>query len=192
MYIKTLKILAISLITLLSACAYNIQGYGISAANVESIKSKFNGNIDKIAVNKFTAAKPGIKSLTCRAAGNVSTPQDTPFEDYIQAAFIQELKMAGLYDENSQKKLDGRLEKIDFSSSIGDGKWFIDMKMTLNGETFDAHSETPYDASFVADKACQETAQVFPQAVQNLIHEIVANPKFARVVENSKIQISLR
>lgn len=165
----------------ISGCAYNISPYGVSADNVNTMRSTLSPGTHTVGIERFTSAEPGKNSITCRAAGPVSTPNGKPFETYIEEAFVTELKLAGLYNETTSRKLKGHLTKVDFNSNIGAGKWILEMTLTVNGESIAVTNETPYDASFVADKACQETAQTFPIAVQNLIKAAISNPKFARL-----------
>ncbi|WP_291013832.1 hypothetical protein [Hydrogenophaga sp.] len=162
---------------LLTGCAYNASPYGASVANVESIRSI---SIPPVAVGRFEATKPGVASITCRAAGPVTVSPS--FETYIEKAFIDELKLAGVYDPNAKLVLVGKLEEIDFSSGITDGRWIF--KLTIsNGrnESFTTSSVFGFSGSFVADKACQEVAQAFGPAVQKLISDVVRDPKFKKL-----------
>jgi len=161
----------------LTGCAYNVSQYGASVQNVESIKSV---NIKPVSISTFQAAKPGLASITCRAAGPVTVSPS--FERYIEKAFIDELKLAGVYDPKSSLSLTGRLEEIDFSSGITDGKWqFTLVVSNARNETFTTKSTFGFSGSFVADKACQETAQAFAPAVQKLVEDVVRDPKFKQI-----------
>lgn len=175
-----MKITSVILLTsavTLTGCAYNVSQYGASVQNVESIKSI---NIKPVSVATFQASKPGLASITCRAAGPVTVSPS--FEYYIEKAIIDELKLAGAYDPKSTLTLSGRLEEIDFSSGITDGKWqFTLMVSNARNESFTTKSTFGFSGSFVADKACQETAQAFAPAVQKLILDIVRDPKFKQI-----------
>jgi hypothetical protein len=164
-------------VVILSGCAYNVSPYGASVKNVESIKSN---NIKPVAVATFQSAKPGLASITCRAAGPVTvTPS---FEHYIEKAFIDELKLAGAYDPKSSITLSGKLEEVDFSSGITDGKWLFTLVVSnARNENFTTKSAFGFSGSFVADKACQETAQAFGPAVQKLVEDVVRDPKFKQI-----------
>jgi len=162
---------------LTSGCTYHTSQYGASIRNVETIKAN---NIKPVAVAQFTSAKPGLASITCRAAGPVSvTPS---FEAYIEKAFIDELKLAGAYDPASNITLAGRLEEVDFSSGMSDGNWTFTLMVSNNrNESFTTKSAFGFSGSFVADKACQEVAQAFSPAVQKLIEDVVQDPKFKQL-----------
>lgn len=168
---------AVLAVVALSGCAYNASPYGASVRNVESLKSL---SIKPVSVAKFQSSKPGLASITCRAAGPVTVSPN--FEDYIEKAFIDELKLAGVYDTGSKLVLSGKLEEIDFSSGITDGKWAFSVTLSnARNESYTVSSVYGFSGSFVADKACQETAQAFAPAVQKLIEDIVRHPRFKQV-----------
>ncbi len=174
---KTSSLSLLLAVFLLGGCAYNASPYGASIRNVETIKSI---NIKPVAVAKFQASKPGQATITCRAAGPVTVSPS--FESYIEKAFIDELKLAGVYDPNSSITLSGKLEEIDFSSGITDGKWMFTLLLSnARGEAFTTKSIFGFSGSFVADKACQEVAQAFGPAVQKLIEDVVRDPKFKQI-----------
>jgi hypothetical protein len=161
----------------ITGCAYNVAPYGASVRNVEAIKSS---NIKPVSVAAFQSSKPGLASITCRGAGPVTvTPS---FESYIEKAFIDELKLAGAYDPNSNVTLKGRLDEVDFSSGMTDGKWLFTLAISnARGQSFTTKTSFGFSGSFVADKACQETAQHFGPAVQKLVEDVVNHPKFKEI-----------
>ncbi len=163
--------------TLFTGCAFNVAPYGASVQNVESVKAY---NLKPVSVGKFDSAKPGNASITCRAAGPVTVSPS--FESYIQQAFVDELKLAGIYDSASQLVLTGKLEEIDFSSGITDGNWSFTLTLTnARNESFTTKSQFGFSGSFIADRACQEVAQAFGPAVQKLIGDVVRDPKFRQI-----------
>jgi hypothetical protein len=174
---KNVCLIMVVVAALISGCAYNVAQYGASVRNVESIKEY---NIKPVTVAQFTSAKPGLTSITCRAAGPVTvTPS---FEGYIERAFIDELKLAGVYNTASNITLSGRLEEVDFSSGMTDGNWTFVLTLSNNrNESFTTKSIFNFSGSFSADKACQEVAQAFNPAVQKLIEDVVRNPKFKQI-----------
>ena len=175
MSLRLLPFLAVT--ALMTGCAFNVAPYGASVKNVEALKAT---SIKPVSVAKFQAAKPGDASISCRAAGSVKV--DPNFETYIEKAFIDELKLAGLYDPNASLKLSGKLEQIDFSSGISDGNWAFTLVVSnARNESFSTQSKFPFSGSFIAEKACQEVAQAFGPAVQKLIEDVVRNPKFKQI-----------
>lgn len=171
--------LIILLTVMINGCGYTISQYGASITNVESLRLVHT----KVKVNDFSSSTPGLSSITCRAAGPIETPNKEPFEQYIKEAFVVELKLAGIYSEDAQLVLNGHLEKVDFNSNIGAGKWMFTIKMTSNkNESVVISSSYEFSTNWVADKACQQVAQAFTPAVQKLIHDIVTNPDFGKLL----------
>lgn len=174
---KTVSLSLFAAVALLSGCAYNASPYGASVKNVESIKFL---KMKPVAVAKFESSKPGLASITCRAAGPVTVSPS--FESYIEKAFIDELKLAGVYDPASPMVISGKLEEVDFSSGITDGKWLFTLVVSnARKESFSTKSVFGFSGSFVADKACQEVAQALGPAVQKLIEDVVRDPKFKQI-----------
>lgn len=160
-----------------SGCTYNVSPYGASVQNVDAIRTY---NLKPIAIGKFESSKPGNASITCRAAGPVAVSPS--FEAYIEKAFIDELKLAGIYDPSSKLVLTGKLEEIDFSSGITDGNWSFTLTLTnARKESYTTKSTFGFSGSFVADKACQEVAQAFGPAVQKLVGDVVRDPRFRQI-----------
>jgi hypothetical protein len=174
---KSAPLVIATLVATLSGCAYNASPYGASVKNVESIRSL---GIKPVSVAPFSSSKPGQSSITCRAAGPVTV--SSSFESYIEKALIDELKLAGAYDANSTLALKGKLEEIDFSSGITNSNWLFTVTVSnARNESFTTKSIFEFSGSFVADKACQETAQAFAPAVQKLVEDIVRDPQFKKI-----------
>jgi hypothetical protein len=174
---KIVSLATLAAVAMLSGCAYNASPYGASVKNVESIKFL---NIKPVAVSKFESSKPGLASITCRAAGPVTVSPS--FESYIEKAFIDELKLAGVYDPASSVVVSGKLEEVDFSSGMTDGKWLFTLVVSnARKESVSIKSVYGFSGSFVADKACQEVAQALGPAVQKLIEDVVRDPKFKQI-----------
>lgn len=171
--------LSIALSSILVGCGFTVNQYGASIENVTKTK---NSGLKPVSVGTFSSFNPGMHGISCRAAGNVGTPDEGSYESYIQKAFTDELKLAGLYDENSTLKLQGKIEELDFNSNIGAGKWVI--SLTLSSNTSSGYKTTAtheFSTNWVADKACQQVAQAFVPAVQQLIFQTVGNPKFGEL-----------
>jgi hypothetical protein len=167
----------VAVAVLSTGCAYNASPYGASVRNVDAIKA---AGPKPVSIAPFKSAKPGLDSITCRAAGPVTVKPN--FEAYIEKAFIDELTLAGAYQQNSGLVLTGKLDKVDFSSGISDGKWEFALTLSNNrAESFTTNSIYSFSGSFVADKACQEVAQAFGPAVQKLIEDVIKNPQFKQL-----------
>lgn len=171
--------LALSM-TLLSACGFKAQPYGVSPQNVKALQQSDLG-AHKIALAEFTSVKPGLKSISCRAAGPIETADGKPFAEFIRTAFKDELDLAGVYDPTAAKKLQGSLVEID-SNSVK-GLWRIKMEFTpQNGSPFTVESVHEFATSFSADAACTNTASAFTPAVQAFLGKVFADKRFIEFV----------
>lgn len=177
------SITAISLVCLVAAgCAHVAPPYSSSAANVEEIKRVAGNFTSKVAVGDFTADKDVPKSITCRGEGPVSAPGEKTFEQFIKDALVQELRLAEVFDETSDRKLAATLNAIDFSSAMSGGNWNIQMTFSANQvEPFAISIDYPFESSFMATTACEQVAQAFPLATQKLISELIKHPSFQKV-----------
>ncbi len=164
----------------LTGCTHNIPAYSTSYNNV--MQAKAIKGTHPIALGQFIDPKNTL-SIACRAEGTEKLPGGMSYVGYIKNAMQNELHASGLYNPNSKTKLDATLTKIDFTSSIGHGKWFIGMQ-------FNDHKQAPYriystydfSTNFVADVACQEVATAFPEAVEQFLRTVYASPKFKRTL----------
>jgi hypothetical protein len=171
-----MKIFVVTVALTLTGCGYTINQYGASVENVMVIK---NSGAKPASVASFTSYQPGMSSIFCRGAGPVETADNSSFEAYIQKAFVDELKLAGLYDPASRIILQGKVENIDYQSNVGDGKWFISLTISSNKNSgYTVSSTYNFSTNWVADKACQQVAQAFVPAVQQLILKTFSDPRF--------------
>jgi hypothetical protein len=135
-----------------------------------------------INVGVFTAKpKAGGSSTTCRAGGQINTPNGAPFSQYIRAALISELQMAEVYSPSAPVTLTGTLEHVD-SDSVA-GTWSIDLTVTSsNGKSLAIAEKYSFASSFAADTACPQAAQALLPAVQDLIAKLVHDPGFKDLI----------
>ena len=156
-------------------CAFSINTYGASVENVENIKRQ---SLSPVALAPFTSAKPGLSVITCRGAGPVTTPGKIPYESYIEGAIRDEFKLAGIFDGNAAQTINGHLELVDFSSNIGVARWMLTLKLSSERGSYTTMTEHPFSTNYFGDKACQQVAQAFVPAVQQLIRDVAASPSF--------------
>ena len=71
------------------------------------------------------------------------------------------------------------VEELDFNSNIGAGKWVISLSISSNKNNgYKVSSTYKFSTNWVADKACQQVAQAFVPAVQQLILKTISDPRF--------------
>ena len=179
-YLK-ISLLVTVISILFSGCGVKVGRYHASADNVLDLK-KLNTQIN---VNKFTANKLDYKVM-CRLANDVTTPNKEPFVTYIENAFVEELKMAGLYLPTSKITISGHLNTLSVSSGMTDAHWIFDITVSSNnGKSFRVKHKREYSASFIGGIACKEDMpDAFNPTVKELISKIINHPKFKSLIQN--------
>jgi hypothetical protein len=159
----------------LASCdTFTVPPYSATADNNLALKAALGDQ--HVAVGQFTmAAKPDD---TCRGTGPIQLPGGMTFEGYLQKAFTDELKLAGLYDAQAPLTLTGRITDLRFTS-MGSGTW--DIALTLdssNGKTLSATEHYDFHTSYTGNSACRNVAEAFQPAVQELVGKVAAAPDF--------------
>jgi hypothetical protein len=158
-----------------TGCAVSTDRYQSTADNQNRIKEH---GLD-FSVSEFTANENERKVL-CRLANNVEMPDGITFEQYIENAFIEELKMAQKYDPESGFVINGNLNDVVVSSGMTDAHWTLDLTVSnKNGESFKVVEKREYRASFVGGIACgYDMPKSFMPTVQNLVQKVINHTKF--------------
>ncbi|BFM13495.1 hypothetical protein R50072_36480 [Simiduia litorea] len=178
-FFQSLALISMTLYVI--GCTHVTSNYGASPKNVDLIKSS---GVKEISVGEFTSKSGNHTSITCRAAGPVKNKNDLSFEDYIEGALKNELQMAGAYKDDAEVKISGLIDKLDFNSNIGAGKWMINATISSpNSSGYSITSTHEFSTNFVADKACQQVAQAFEPAVEEFINKIISHPKFSSLAK---------
>ncbi|MEI6180755.1 MAG: hypothetical protein WCP31_08370 [Chloroflexales bacterium] len=178
---KTILV-AISLLVL-GACTNAPQRYGISADNNTALRASGGRNI---SVGQFT--KTAEFENNCRGIyGQLSLPDNMSFEGYIQKGLIDELKVAGMFDEKEPKVvLSGVIEKLAFSTLTrltGGGSWDIGLRVnSSNGKSTYVSEHYEFDSSIQVWAACSQTANAYMPAVQNILGKLIKSPDFKALV----------
>lgn len=179
---KKVVLVIISMAVLSGCSTFTPPRYSIEADNTMALR--------KIEVGDITVAEfsdPAKFDNACRGAGPIAPPDNMSFGEYIREALADELKVAGLYDDDQSPRvtLSGKVNSLDFSSSRGltGGEWNIDLTlMSSNGSSMTMAEHYEFESGFVADTACKQTAEAFMGAVQNLIGKMVTSNDFKQLV----------
>ncbi len=171
---------------LLSGCAQTISPYNPSSANINSLH-RLSKNSQKIALGNFVDPNQ-TRTISCRLSENENLPGNVTYAEYIKNALHSELVNVGLYSNTAKKRLDAHLDQVDFSSTIGNGKWTIQF-------TFNDHHQSPYtvrsiykfSTNFVAHIACTEVAQAFVPAAQKFLHTLYQNKHFRKTLSKASV-----
>lgn len=171
---------AIALLSVvLSGCStYSISRYSISTDNVVALRT-LNGKT--LNVGSFTATNPGQKEIMCRGVGPIKTPDGEPFAEFVRKALLDELKIANAYSPNANLTINGNLDSIDFSSANGNWNLTLTIKAS-NGKAMTVTESYAFTSSFYGETACNQTAQAFMPAVQNLVGKVVRSSEFTALV----------
>ncbi len=159
---------------------YAASRYSSSADNLTPLR-ELRGEVQGINVGEFKTQGDASSEIMCRALGPIKTPDGESFATYIRKALITELKFAEVYSEKAPVTLSGTLEQLDFSSV--DGAWNLQLTVkSSNGRSMTASQRYAFTSSWVAETACNQTAQALMPAVQDLIKQLVTQKKFASLV----------
>ena len=169
---------------LVSGCeTTNSIPYKASVNNVISIQQTLQEKGKKVSLGTISLA-PGVEeNPLCRLMGPVVVAPGKTLPTYIKEAFQEELFMAQVYSPNAPTVIDGRLEKLSFSS-ISPASWEITLSVKSNvSPGYTVSAKYPFDTSYTAMSACKNVADAFGPAVQDLIKQVVTHPQFGSLVK---------
>ena len=166
-------------ILFVTACtSIRVDTYHSTGDNVRAFKElgvKFN-------VVNFSADDEYFDFL-CRGSNYIVMPSREPAEKYIQDAFIEELKVSGMYSESSELIIKGNLNKIEEDDFGSDAHWLIEMTIeNTAGESVVVSHKRNYVVGSYHGTACkQDMPKAFTSTVKGLIQEAVTNPQFIQM-----------
>jgi hypothetical protein len=176
------KILVVLSMFVLGACSYVPQRYGISPDNTEALKKLGVGNINVGPFKKAAAFDTSCQVV----AGSIDSPDSTGFEGYIQRALIDELKQAGMFDDQSPKiTLTGVVEKMSMTTlrTVYLSNWDIWVRLnSSNGKTVFIKQHYEFNAGIHNLADCQIVADQYMVAVQKTLGKLINAPEFQSLV----------
>lgn len=141
-------------------------------------------NATGVYVGNFT--EPAKDDVKCRGIGTMRLQDGATHAQYIRNALADELKVAGAYANHPARvTITGALVEIDSSSGLGsnNGRWSMTLRLqSSNGASLTTSSDYNFRAGFAATAACNNVAQAFVPAVQDIIGKAVASPDFAALI----------
>jgi hypothetical protein len=157
--------------------------YKASTTNVITIQQSMQSQGKKISVAQVDAAAGVDQNPTCRLMGPVTVAPGKSLAQYIKEAMTEELFMAQVYQPNAASKLEARIEELSFSST-SPAFWSIKMNVKSNqSEGYTVAVKYGFDTSWSAQSACKNVADAFGPAVQELLKQVVTDPKFASLTK---------
>ncbi|MCL1078495.1 hypothetical protein D5R81_10920 [Parashewanella spongiae] len=176
---KIIGLSALVSIMFVSGCSTtNSIPYKASTANVITIQQAIADSGEKITLGDIKPAAGVDESPMCRLMGPVKVAPGKTLSQYIKDAFQEELFLAQVYDVNSKNVISAEVTEIKFSS-ISPASWKIGMRVSSNNSnSYEVSTDYRFDTSWDAYSACQNVADAFGPAVQNLLKQVVSDPKF--------------
>lgn len=177
------KIIVAVSVLVLSACSYIPQRYSVSPDNTEALQKLGVGSI----INVGTFTNTAEFDASCRVvAGVVKKPDSTGFEGYIQKALVEELKQAGMFDDQTPKiTLTGVVEKLSLSTlrTIYLSNWDIGVRLnSSNGKSVYIKQHYEFNAGTRSLADCQIIADQYMVAVQKTLGKLINAPEFQSLV----------
>ena len=157
--------------------------YKASTSNVITIQHTLKASNTKVTLGTFSLSNGVEEEMMCRLMGPVKVAPGKTMSTFIKEAFQEELFLAQAYDTNAPVKIEGQIQKMSFSS-VSPANWEIAMRVSSNKSPgYTVAVKYNYDTSFDAWSACKNVADAFAPAVQELLRQVVSDPKFTQLVK---------
>lgn len=179
-------LLSLCSIFLPGCISYQIPNYSAQIENTQIMR----GATEKVALSAAPAGFQDTGSIFCRGAGPVKVVDGMNFTDYIVNALQKELDYASIYNENSENKINVKLTKVDFSSSLGATNWYVDGEYTIGDNVVSISTVYNDRSSYMGDVACRNMASYFPKAVAKHLSELYREPHFKSLIKLENDNIS--
>lgn len=161
----------------------NSMPYKASTNNIIALQNNLKQTNTKVTLGNFSLANGVEEELMCRLLGPVKVAPGKTLSTFIKEAFQEELFLAQAYDTNAPIKIEGKIERLSFSS-VSPAYWEIAMRVSSNKSSgYSVAVKYNYDTSFDAFSACRNVADAFSPAVQELLRQVVINPQFNQLVK---------
>lgn len=176
-------LLALAAVLVAGCSTTNSIPYKASTSNVISLQNTMKQNNTKVSLGTFSMANGVDEEMMCRMLGPVKVAPGKTLSTFIKEAFQEELFLAQAYDSHAPTSIEGRIERLSFSS-VSPANWEIAMRVSSNKSPgYTVAIKYNYDTSFDAWSACKNVADAFSPAVQELLRQVVANPQFSQLVK---------
>lgn len=161
----------------------NSMPYKASTNNIIVLQNNLKPTNTKVTLGNFSLANGVEEELMCRLLGPVKVAPGKTLSTFIKEAFQEELFLAQAYDTNAPIKIEGKIERLSFSS-VSPANWEIAMRVSSNKSAgYSVAVKYNYDTSFDAFSACRNVADAFSPTVQELLRQVVTNPQFNQLIK---------
>ncbi len=175
-----LLLFAVLVTLVLSGCSTtNSIPYKVSTENLISIQKALQPQGKKVRIGNVVMAAGVDEHLMCRLEGEGKVAPGKTLPMYIKDALEEELFAAKVYDPKASTIINGKIVAISFSSIVP-ANWIIEMEVSSNySPGYTVSIKYLYNTSWVGSNACQNVADAFGPAVQELLKQVVNHPQFA-------------
>lgn len=171
----------------LGGCSLMAPQYSASIPNVQKLK---NEGDYQARVGSFVSGGPEahVASISIRGS-SLASPYNASYADYLAEAIKQELLLAGKYNPGSEVEISGVLLKNDLDASgfsVAYGVMEARFVVKKAGVTrYDQVKSVRYqwESSFAGAIAIPRAQQEYPNLVQKLVSELVADPAFLKALK---------
>lgn len=160
----------------------NSTPYKASVTNIIAIQQSVAAKGEKVSVGNIVMA-PGVEERPlCRLMGPVKVAPGKSPTQYIKEAFREELFAAQSYSPTASTVINGEMKVLKFNS-FSSAKWRMTMDVSSNiSSGYSVSIEYPFSVSWGAMSACENVANAFGPAVQELLRRVVTHPNFTLLV----------
>lgn len=168
---------------LLQGCGVSMTRYDPNFDNVEILKKE--APLQAVATPEVTAPS-ALNSLSTRANPIKSPTGSIP--KHIQAALTDELRLANLVSDSSDRKLDVVLVTSEVDAGMGTGTGKLAARFTVHkGDQvlYDAtqQASSTWDSSFVGAVAIPAAANAYNPLVRQLLNNLYSDPLFIQALK---------
>lgn len=162
----------LALVAVAGCASSNIKSYRVDQGATYEFQ---NLNIKPVNFVGVTKPDNDSTSIDCRMGISINLPQKMTYSKYVDDAFKKTLHVLNkLNGDASSPKMSIVLTKVDFSSMSG--KWYIEGDVTIDGhKSISVKTASEYGTAYVAESACQLTADAFDEAVKQFIKDVLTN-----------------
>jgi hypothetical protein len=186
--VKRLLLGGMIALSALAGCATNAPKYNSDFDNVGKLRSADLAPARIGAITKDEKAKEDVDHVTLRG-GALQSPYGS-YTAYLREALQEEFEDARLLDANSQIEVAGVLLKNTVDTGVSTGSAEVSARLNVKRagtvvyeDTKSAHIE--WDSNFVGAIAIPRANENYPKALQKLLGEFYADPKFLAALKKS-------
>ena len=169
----------------LTACSMNAPMYSPSPNNSNDLQAAHGS---RVGVDTFTGKSKEVDNLSLRG-GSLVSPYEQSYSKYLTKALEEELKLAGIWDNNAKTRVSGELmdNQLDISSfSIGTATITAKFIVTSNNNKVyekEVSAKHEWESSFAGAVAIPAGQTNYPVVIQKLFGKLFADKDFIKAIQ---------